>query len=820
MQAIAETEPASTSATAKVTTTCYHCGAVCMSRRISIEDKYFCCDGCKLVYQLINEHNLCDYYTLQAHPGLAQIKPTRNDKYLFLDNEEIAKKLYRFTDGDLTIVTLYIPAIHCSSCMWLLEHLSRLDKGIKESRTDFTAKEVTIHFSRKQTNFRKIAELLATIGYEPYISLDDPEHKAAATIDKRKIIKLGIAGFCFGNIMMMSFPEYLAGKGELDSSFAHLFRYLNLFLSLPVFFYSATEFYIAAWKGLKQKMLNIDAPIVLALIITFSRSVYEIVTNTGAGYLDSMSGIVFFMLVGRIVQERTYKSLSFTRDYKDYFPIAVNVRTEEGIVSKQLQDLQKDDIVVLHNEEIIPADGVALNTNALIDYSFVTGEAEPVRVKQNELVYAGGKQTGEELIVRVIKPIAGSYLTSLWNHYAFKKNKTTSNDKHSVLHVLSKHFTAILFSLAILTAAYWYYHDQSKIITSISAMLIVACPCALLLAATFTNSNILRIFSLNGLYLRDATVIEQIAKADHVVFDKTGTITNTGQVALSCSGHEMSADEKRMVYSAARQSNHPYSVALTQWLDTYDALPTDSWKETPGAGVYAQIGSNVILIGAGAFTGTNAMQEHAEHANFFVKINNNITAFTAQPSFRTGIQEVVSRLQNRYKLSLLSGDNSRQQQPVSKLFGTESRLLFAQKPIDKLKYIEQLQHDSNSVIMIGDGLNDAGALQQSNVGITLAEDVNNFTPACDAIFSADKIALLPSLLALARQSNTVIRISFAISILYNMVGLYFAMRGQMKPVVAAILMPCSTLSIVLISSGFSNFMAWSKGLRINSSGSI
>lgn len=817
MQAIADNEPIVATPKIKAAPACYHCGAKCVTQRINIEDKFFCCEGCKLVYQIINENDLCDYYSLQSHPGLAQIKPLRSDKYLFLDNEAIARKLYRFTDGDLTIVTLYLPAIHCSSCMWLLEHLNRIDTGIAESRIDFTAKEVTIHFSLKKTSLRKIAELLTTIGYEPFISLDDAEHAKTTSFDKSRIIKLGIAGFCFGNIMMMSFPEYLAGKSGIEHELAHLFRYINLGLSLPVFFYSATEFYTAAWKGIKQKMLNIDAPIVLALIITFSRSLYEILSNTGAGYLDSMSGIVFFMLVGRIVQERTYKSLSFTRDYKDYFPIAVNVRTNEGMVSKQLQDLQKNDIVILHNEEIIPADAIVLNNNALIDYSFVTGEAQPVRVKQNELVYAGGKQTGEELIIKVVKPIAGSYLTSLWNHYAFKRNKTEVNDKSSVVHVLSKYFTVILFLLAFATAAYWYVHDQSKIITSVSAMLIVACPCALLLAATFTNSNILRIFSLNGLFLRDATVIEQIGQSDHIVFDKTGTVTDPGKTELTATGYEFNDEEKDILFSVASQSNHPYSVSLTQWLGTRRAIQLNTWTELPGSGVKAGVGCNTILVGSGQFVGVANRHNDIPAANFYIKFNDKITSFTVQPVFRASMGGVIATLKEKYRLSLLSGDNNSQQNLIRKIFGDSSKLLFGQKPIDKLKYIEHLQQSGHKVIMIGDGLNDAGALQQSNVGITLAEDVNNFTPACDAIFRADKIAIMPSLFQLAKQSAGVIRMSFAISILYNVVGLYFAMSGQMRPVVAAILMPCSTLSIVIISSGLSNLMAWKKGLDIKSS---
>jgi Cu+-exporting ATPase len=793
---------------------CFHCGTPCITGSITIQEKAFCCEGCKLVYEIINEKGLCDYYELQSHPGLTQIKAVRNDKYSYLDNEDIARQLYQFTDGDHTVVIFYIPGVHCSSCLWLLEHLNRLDSGIGESRLNFSTKEATIHFSAKKTSLRKITELLTTIGYEPYISLDEAGKKKSKTYNKKKIFKLGIAGFCFGNIMMMSFPEYLSARTGMDVQYTHLFRYLNLFLALPVFFYCATEFFSTAWKGIKQGTLNIDAPIALAVIITFARSVYEIVVNTGSGYLDSMSGIVFFMLVGRVVQERTYKSLSFARDYKSYFPIAVDVVTPDGIRSTKLQNLRKDDVVQLHNDEIIPADSIVVKGVALVDYSFVTGESAPVQVKQNELVYAGGRQTGEQLVIKIVKPVASSYLTSLWNHYAFSKNKTEENDNKSAVHVLSRYFTVILFCLAIVTAIYWSCNDPSKIISSISAMLIVACPCALLLSATFTNGNILRLFSSNGFFLRDASVIEQLGKTDHIVFDKTGTITQGGNAhSVEYTGHRFSKEEKDLLYSVAMHSKHPNSRSLIEWLGNRNVVSLIDWKEVPGQGIEAFAGDIKILVGSADFTGIVPGTGNEEKGTVYVRINDKETVFHLKPELRKSVPTVVAHLNRNYKLSLLSGDNDRQKPVLQKMFGGKSELLFEQKPIDKLRYIEQLQQKGKVVAMVGDGLNDAGALQQSNVGITIADDVNNFTPSCDAILDASKFDLLPPIFKLAKTARIIIDTSFVISVIYNVIGLYFAMRGVLKPVVAAILMPCSTLSIVIITSSLSSLAAWRYGLN-------
>ena len=780
---------------------CFHCGQPCLTQSIRIEEKAFCCEGCKLVYEILSDKGLCNYYDLQKHPGLSGIRPLRKEKFAFLDSPEIAGRLYSFTDGDHTIVTFYLPGVHCSSCMWLLEHLPRLHEGILESRLSFSSKEVTIHFSQGKTNLRTIAELLTTIGYEPYISLSDADAPVARKPDRSRLYRLGIAGFGFSFIMMMSLPEYFGGHA-FEARYSLLLRGLCLLLGLPVFFYSAGEFFSNAWKGIRpyfrkggKGFLNIDAPIALSVLITFSRSVYEILSGTGGGYLDSMSGIVFFMLVGRLVQERTYRSLSFHRDYQSYFPIAVAVVGEDGTTTRGLPDLREGDVVQLHHDEIIPADGILTSGPARIDYSFVTGESEPVKVAVGEKVYAGGRQTEGAITLRLQKRVAGSYLTSLWNNSAFARDKVSEGRAEDSVHHLSKYFTIALFTLVALTAGYWALNDPSRILNSVTAMLIVACPCALLLAATFTNGNLLRLFSKGGLFLRDASVIEQLNKIDTIAFDKTGTLTIGAEVQVLNGGSLTEADCAAL-HSVVRGSHHPLSRALAQFTAGAAVLPVDNWQETAAQGVEAVVEGRIVKVGNAAFTGAEPGP-----AQVYARMGNQIFAFSVAPQFRSGLSGMMAQLRRRFGLLLLSGDRPRQQQSLTDLLGGGSALLFNQKPEEKLQKVESLQAEGHRVLMLGDGLNDAGALQQSNVGITLAEDVNNFTPACDAILDARQLSKLPQLLALARWGRVVIRIAFAFSILYNIIGLTIAMQGMMHPMVAAVLMPSSTLTIVLVSTG-------------------
>ncbi|NDC40351.1 MAG: HAD family hydrolase [Chitinophagia bacterium] len=283
---------------------------------------------------------------------------------------------------------------------------------------------------------------------------------------------------------------------------------------------------------------------------------------------------------------------------------------------------------------------------------------------------------------------------------------------------------------------------------------------------------------------------------------------------MTTMGHVMSDDEQNLLLGAVSPSNHPNSQAIRQWLQGSTPLQFDSWHEYPGEGVVAIRQGVEVKVGNARFAGVDSQWHEKARAGTYANIDGNITGFFLEPDIRPGVKDAIRKLSGRFQLSVLSGDHDKQRPLMERLLGKGNQFLFEQKPLDKLKYIEDLQRKGKRVAMLGDGLNDAGALQQSNAGIALADNVNNFTPACDAILDAANIAALPALLQLARQSARVLRLAFIVSIIYNIIGLSFAMRGLMQPVMAAILMPCSTLSIVIISSGLSNLLAWKDGLKI------
>jgi Cu+-exporting ATPase len=788
---------------------CYHCGEDCLNDRIRSEEKIFCCEGCKLVYQVINQNDLCDYYSLNENPGISQRIPVRKEKFAFLDDMKIQQQLISFKDDNQTQLSMYLPQMHCSSCLYLLENLYKLSNGIISSKVNFTRKELEIAFLNSKTSLRKCVELLTTIGYEPHISLNDLNEKRPP-INKSMIYQLGVAGFCFGNIMLMSFPEYL-GIDSSEVALRGMFRWANFFLAIPVLLYSSLPFYQSSWKSLRYKFLNIDAPIALAIIVTFIRSAYEVISGHGGGYFDSMAGIVFFMLIGRILQDKTYRQLSFERDYTSYFPIAVSVLKDGKEIPTTLPNIKPGNTLLIHNEELIPADGILTKGKAFIDYSFVTGESVPVSKEVGEIVYAGGKQTGSNLELLVVKEVAQSYLTKLWSRDEFKDNKDPARGKGlSFVHAMARYFTYILFSLAAITAIYWWVNDPFKIWPAVTAMLIIACPCALLLSNTFTNGNVLRILSRNHFYLRNAETIESLATADHIVFDKTGTLTSTLEQDIVYSGKHLTAKQKTQIASLATCSTHPLSRALAQHLGTDTAVLPTEFIETTGKGIEGVVYDQWLKLGSFDFvTGSESAQNlTAVYASLHGQL---FGRFEFKNHYRQSIGSLIKKLKGNHRLSVISGDNDSERNNLDTLLGADTTILFHQKPEDKLHFIKELQSQGSKVMMIGDGLNDAGALKQSNVGIAVAEQTNNFTPASDAIIEAKQLSKLDHFISLCRANKNIVMASFVLSIVYNIVGLSFAVQGTLSPLIAAILMPSSSLSILLITFGSSNLLAkWMK----------
>jgi Cu+-exporting ATPase len=734
-------------------------------------------------------------------PGISLKSQAEPHQFDYLQSETIQQKLHSFQSEAKNIVTFHIPVIHCSSCIWLLENLNSLVNGVLFTRVQFTNKELTVYYNPGEISLVDLVKYLVKLGYEPLITLADKPKKEIKKGAHLLYLKIGISGFCFGNIMLLAFPEYLGIEG-VDAQLQTFFGYLSAFLSLPVM-YAASEYLTSAYKGIKHQYFNIDIPISLGILTLFFRSLFEVMANTGAGYFDSLAGLVFFLLIGRWFQNKTYQELSFERDYKSYFPLAVDKM--EGVLIKPIQVslLQPGDEIIIKNHELIPADSILLSKTANIDYSFVTGESLPDHRKAGDYLYAGGRQQGMSIRLRVEKPISQSYLTQLWNNEVFTKN---APGHQTIIDKISKYFTFVIIAIASLALLGWYWIDPSQMVSVFTAVLIVACPCALALSAPFTLGNTLRVMGRSGLYLKNASIIEVMNKLSHVVLDKTGTITYGDKSNMSYVGAKLSMNDQRVIKSMVAHSTHPLSKMLADYFVDIKEVALDGYQEHAGSGLQVTHQGTNYLIGSGKFVGLTTDKQSTGTKVYVSKQGDMLGVFEIANRYRTGLKEVVSKLQSFMQLTILSGDNDGERNTLQDTYAI-TNLVFDKKPEDKLTYLKDLSSKGAVTMMIGDGLNDAGALQQSDVGIVVADNVNNFTPASDGILDAKAFDKLPAFIALSKACTRIIYASFVLSFLYNIVGLGFAVSGLLTPVFAAILMPLSSITIVLFTTFMVNISA-------------
>ena len=614
--------------------------------------------------------------------------------------------------------------------------------------------------------------------------------------------------------MLLSFPEDFGFEGISDITLQHFISWLNVLLSLPVVFYCANDYYKSAMAGFRQKYINIDVPISLGIIALFSRSLYEVFITGGPGYLDSLSGLVFFLLVGKWFQNFTYQGLSFDRDYKSYFPLAIHRFDKDNWVSVPVKDLKMDDLILVRNMEIIPADSLLTSPGANIDYSFVTGESEPQIRKSGDYIYAGGRQMGGGIQLRVQKSVSQSYLMQLWNNDAFAKEEDLGFT--NLVNVISKYFTLGVLAFAIGGLIFWSDTDFGLALNVFTAVLIVACPCALALSTPFTLGSAMRAFGKKHFYLKNVNVLEKMLYVTHIVFDKTGTITQNEESHIDFRGDTLSSSDLSIVKALVVNSTHPLSRKIAAGIELdVDEKVIEEYEEIAGKGLKARIAGEEVRLGSSVFVlGENEIGSQSDTSAriHLTKEGKYLGYFAVRNNYRVGLKPMIEALGNKYKLTVLTGDNERERKNLGQIFPEGASFLFHQSPQDKLEYIQSLQKSGENVLMVGDGLNDAGALKQSDIGITVTDDITNFTPASDGIMDARSLNSLPGFLDFAQTAHRIIIAAFVISFLYNGIGLGFALAALLTPLFAAILMPLSSISVVVFATVVTNFMAKYKNI--------
>ena len=793
---------------------CSHCGLPCGESALFRGNWRFCCAGCQIVFDLLSEQGLDEFYRLGGAQGVRGGGAEEQGRFAFLDASEVRSALVDYSDERWTRVTFRVPAIHCVACVWLLEHVFRLRSGIGESSVNFLRREVALSFDPSVLRLSQVVSLLASLGYEPDLRVSDLESSVVRPVSRRLWLQLGVAGFAFGNTMLLSLAMYLGLDSASGPAFRHLAGWISFILSLPVVAFSAWDYYQAAWIGFRQRVPVIEIPIALGILALMGQSMFEVFSRRGDGYFDSLAGLLFFLLCGRLFQEKTYARLVFDRDYRAFFPLAVTRFGERGEERVAVAQLAVGDRLILRHGELVPADSRLLSGEARIDYDFVTGESQPESCAVGGVLFAGGRQTAGRIEVEILKQVSQSYLTSLWNQEAFQKVRSV-DPVDRITQAYSRRFSLLLLVIAsVAGAAWWALGDGARAVQALVSVLIVACPCALALASPFTLGTAQRVLGRLGVYLKNPFVLETLARVDCVVLDKTGTLTQRGADAVRWEGETLDSLEICQIRSLIAQSNHPLSGRVREFLDTQGCFAVEAvsgFVEIPGRGISGIVQGVPVVVGSLEHLrchGVNLVNPPGktsvmESTGSWVQValeGCHRGFFVAGHPLRPGIQWMLRGLQARAELALLSGDNAAEVDQFRALFGASAALHFHQSPSQKLEFIRQRQRvGGRTVLMVGDGLNDAGALQQADVGVAVVEEAGAFSPASDLILAAHRVPDLDRILGFADASVRWVHWGFLISGLYNVVGISIAASGRLSPVVCAVLMPLSSLTVVVFS---------------------
>jgi Cu+-exporting ATPase len=773
---------------------CRHCGDTCASDGVRTDAGTFCCNGCASVFALLQTHGLTQFYACDTGAGLSQRQVAQRDAARFapLDDPAVAQRFIDAHDGTFSHATFSVPSLHCASCLWLLEQLWRFDEGIGRSEADLMRRTVRVSFRPDRTTLRAVAERLAALGYEPVI---DGERRAGRMPAARRdlYLKLGLAGFAVGNMMLFSIPRYANGA-PLEPGFQRLFDTLNILFAIPVLLYSASEFFTAAWHSIRMRAITLDVPVAMGLAVLFVRSLWDILTRSGEGFLDSFAGLVFFLLIGRLFQQMAFDRIAFDRTVRSFLPLSVRVVTGDTMTMRPIEALEPGDVIVVRPQEVVPADALLTEGSGRIDLAFVTGEQDPVSLQAGETVSAGGRVVGEALQLRVLRRVSHSRLAELWNNPVFAQK--SSHWLTTVSARFGHWFTVGAVALAAI-GFYAWWPDLRMAAQVATAVLIIACPCALTLAAPITLGTALGKLGEAGVYLKQGAVALDLSRVDTVAFDKTGTLT-TAEAAAVVDLEGLDADDWARVRRLAAESVHPVSRALAGREAVHGTARFV--REIVGQGITGEIDGATVAIGSSALVGRAAGQPvTAVPGRTWVSVDGRLGFLTLATPERAGMTAVAHTLASAYETWLLSGDHDGEAPRWRAAFA--DRMRFRQTPEDKLDAVRTRQDAGRHVLMVGDGLNDAGALAAADVGIAVSDDTACLVPACDVVIRGDRLTLLPAVLRYARRARHVILLCFLVSVAYNVIGLGLALTGQLTPLATAILMPVSSLTVVGLSVG-------------------
>lgn len=811
----------------KIEILCTHCGTPvppslvnAFLTELNDVSKQFCCSGCSSVYTILNECNLEEYYRLKSRYEEGTSSPVQRSGKDFAgyDDPNFLEKVSSKLSGGLLEIDLFVEGTHCIACAWLIEKILIEREGAITARLDLGRRVVRVVFNPLTTKLSQLARALDRIGYPPHALLESTPTSFRES-ERKLLTQIGVAGAGAGNIMLLAFALYAGEYGHIEDEFASLFRWVSLGLALPVILYAAVPFYRGAYLGLINKIPSMDLPIALGVLFSFIGSTIATFQNRNEVYFDSTTMFVFLLLVGRFITVRANRwAIEAGVNLLDSIPKLVHRVQFDEIEQVPLSEIVLNDVIEIYPDEVVPVDGRLLTPSGLFSQSALTGESQPIRFHQNDFIYAGS--IVQEQKVRIQTAMVGSNTRLAKLADLMERARLERAPLAVITDRISHWFVLAVISLAVVTFGIWWFLDSKMAVWHSIAMLVVTCPCALGIATPISFSTMLGFFAKHGMFLKGATVLERLAKINHIILDKTGTLTKNEMTLLEVKPLSNNPQISEIVLldcisELERGLSHPIAKALQRPHTSCQALVQSSYHSGRGVQGTVALGDRNYDIRIGsknyveenlpyeerAILQTTLLQVEIHRTLVWVTVNQRIELllFLGDALREDATSSIQQIKRMKLTIEILSGDSQFSVDRTAKELNIEvSRGDVS--PEDKLKTVLEREARGLKVAMVGDGVNDAAALAAATCGISPAGSTDVARNASDVFLIENGIHQLTQLISISRQTMKRIHFNLGIAFAYNLIGASLAITGNVTPLVAAILMPLSSLTAIFIAT--------------------
>lgn len=815
---------------ARASAACAHCGLTVPYGLVRAQEtEQFCCAGCRQVYTLVREWGFDQYYRL-VHQQQGALEPARVSGRTFedFDDPQLQAVASDVLGGDRRRTRLYLEGVHCAACVWLVEKLPAVLAGVDDVRLNYGSAVAEVTWRPGQTRLSTIGRALDRLGYTPHVHQASRLQDARRAEDRATLARLGVAAACAMNLMFMSGALYAGDASGMAAQYQLFFRWFSLLVAVPVMTYSARPFFQTALAGLRAGIVHIDLPIAVGLAIGALASTWNVVTGHGPLWFDSLAMLTTALLGARQLQRSAQRAaleradslrgvafLEFARRIEGDGPDAVSVEVP-------LTALTPGDRVEVRCGELVPVDGVVLTGQSSLDNAIITGESVPVPVNAGDLVHAGATNLSARLLVRVDAAGAGTRVGAL---LALVQEALVQ--KPALLQrtdALARRFVTTLLAVSVAAVAVaWWQHSLDIGITRVVALLVVSCPCALGLSVPLAMSVSLMRAARSGIFIKNSDAIDRLQHVQMVILDKTGTLTEGHAAVARWHGSDLARDlaralEAQSAHRVARAFQHGARTAL------HLVRHVDDVEEAAGLGISGRLDGHLVRVGSRAYMDAAGVTPDADCdaageamladglSPVFVAMDGRVAGVAGiGDALRPDAYDTVRRLRDRgVHVLIASGDHP----GVVARIGAELGLpdadarggLTPEAKRDLVASLVSARKGPGSIVMVGDGVNDAAALALADVGVAVQGGMGASIVASDIVLTREGVRPLLDIIDGARRLRGVIRRNISFSLVYNICASSLALAGFVGPLLAAVLMPLSSL-IVVLSSSFSRTFA-------------